>query len=161
MATDPIISPQRRRRVDSGTWPLYVILLVSTLAASVVQLIRWESSPSVAEQSPGWFDTWFIVVQPVGAIVVLVALFAVRNLVASLQLERIGCLALITVGLAYVFAVILNRTGLPTGYGTWLSLGFSTYCAYRVHEITKTFGTDLLRPFRPLGRRLLRRKETR
>lgn len=139
------------RRVDSGSWPLYAILLVSTMLASAAQLLRWEAPPSVAEQSPSWFDTWFIVVQPLGAAIVLLALFAVRDLVASLHLERIGCLLLVTVGLAYVLAVVLNRAGLPTGYGTWLSLGFSVYCAHRGHEISKAFGFDIFTLLRRKG----------
>lgn len=137
-----------RRRVDSSSWPLYVCLLVSMLVASLIQIVQWKPPPSVATQSPPWFDPWYLSATPVGSACVLIALFGVRTLVPSLQLERIGCIINATIGAAYFVAVALNNDGPPSTSATWLTFGFSAYSAYRIHEINKAFGLDVLKPFR-------------
>lgn len=136
------------RRVDSGTWPLYIIILVCSLTGSMVQLVTGAVPPSVANTTPAWYDKWFMVAQPVGAAIVLFALLRVRALVPSLQLERIGCIINATVGLIYFAAVTINNGGPPTALATWMLFGFAYYSAYRTYEITKAFGVDILAPFR-------------
>lgn len=142
-----------RRRVDSGTWPLYVMQLAALLISAVVQLWQWKVPASIASQSPGWYDVLYLWLQPVGATLVLVALFAVRPLVPSLHLERVGALINATVGLVYVTAVMLANGGPPASGATWLVAGFSVYSVLRVHEINKAFGLDTLAFFRRKGNR--------
>lgn len=145
---DEVITPKRSRRVDSGTWPLYVMQLVALLISAAIQVVQWKVPPSVGHASPGWYDTFFLVSQPLGAFIVLVALFLIRPIVPSLQLERIGCIINFFVGTIYVAAVIVTNSGPPAAGATWLIAGFALYSLYRVNEINKAFGLDMLRPLR-------------
>lgn len=142
-----------RRRVDSGTWPLYAFQLVALLVSAIVQLWQGKVPASVASQSPGWYDVLYLALQPVGALLVLIALFGVRSLIPSLHLERVGALINATIGLVYVAAVMLANGGPPASGATWLVAGFSAYSVLRVHEINKAFGLDTLAPLRRKGNR--------
>lgn len=128
-----------RRRVDSGSWPLYLFMLFGSLTSSVVQLVTGEAPPSVATQSPPWFDPVYLFGQPLGAILATAALLVVRPLVASLHIERIGCIIIFTVATGYFLSVALNNGSIPTTQGTWFTWVFGLYCAYRVREIGKLF----------------------
>lgn len=140
-------------------WPLYRIILWGVVAAVASSAITGEVPPSIAQATPAWYDLWFTVAMGIGAAANLAALHLVGNLVSSLQLERVGCIILATVSIIYLAAVISNRGGPPQGMGTWMTGAFGVYCLYRIQEISlKAFGTDLLKPLRPLARRL-RRKE--
>lgn len=140
------------RRVDSSSWPLYVLQLSGLLISAIVQIIQGRAPASVSTASPEWYDSYYLIAQPIGALTVLLALFAVKPLVASLQLERIGCILNFTVGASYVLAAIFTNHGPPAAGATWLVLTFALYSFYRIHEINKAFGLDLLSLLRKVRR---------
>ena len=141
-----------RRRVESGMWPLYVFNLVGILGSSLVQIYQGRVPESVAVASPTWYDTVFMALSPVGSILVLSALFLVRPIIPSLQLERVGALLNATVGIVYVTSVMLKNGGLPASVGTWLVGSFAAYQLLRCHEITKAFGTNIFAPLKRIRR---------
>lgn len=127
-----------RRRVESWSYPLYRLSVVALLASAVCQLALWKVPDSVSDNSPGYFDVVFMVLQILGAAMVLIAVESPfpRQLEDSLQLERTGAILLATVCLTYFASVCINNRGIPVSSGVWLAGAFGLYCLYRVWEIT-------------------------
>lgn len=130
---------KRARAPESASWPAYVMALTAIFLGSVVQLATGEIPQSVAKTAPRWFDVVFAVASPIGALLILVALYGIGPLVASLRVEQIGCSITAAMGFSYFTAVSVLNEGPPQAGATWLLGGFSVYCAYRVWEIEKVF----------------------
>lgn len=127
-----------RRRIESGSYPLYRMCTVALLVSALCQIVLWKVPDSVSDNSPGYFNVVFMVLQIVGAATVLVSVETPwpRRLVDSLQLERVGAILLATVCLVYFASVCINNRGVPVSSGVWLTGAFGVYCLYRVWEIS-------------------------
>lgn len=125
------------RRVASGNFPLYRLIVLGILISGILQVGYWEAPASVANTSPRVFDLIYLAMQGVGALVLLTSLY-VRRAMLSLNLERIGGAALSTAGFMYLTAVILNNDGPPLTAATWSILMLSVYLLFRVfYEIPR------------------------
>lgn len=131
----------RARAPESASWPAYVMALTAIFLGSLVQLFSGDIPQSVSKAAPRWFDVVFAVASPIGALLVLFALYGINAIVASLRIEQIGCAITAAMGFSYWIAVAIYNEGLPQAGATWLFGGFGAYCAYRVWEIEKVFIT--------------------
>ena len=119
------------RRVASGSFPLYRFLVLGVLISGLLQVAYWEVPASVSNTSPHAFDYVYAVMQPVGAVVILLGLYT-RRAMLSLQLERIGGTALATAGGMYAAAVTINNGGPPLTAATWTVFAMTVYLVYRI-----------------------------
>ena len=132
---------KRARAPESASWPAYVMALTAIFLGSVVQLATGEIPQSVAKTAPRWFDVVFAVASPIGALLILVALYGIGPLVASLRVEQIGAVITAAMGFSYWSAVAIYNAGLPQAGATWLLGGFAAYCLYRAWEVQRVFRT--------------------
>lgn len=119
------------RRVESGSFPLYRLIVLGVLISGILQAVYWEVPPSVASTSPQTFDFVYAGLQSAGAVVLLAGLYT-RRAMRSLQLERIGGTALATAGFMYSAAVIGSNGGPPLTAATWAIFMLSVYLVYRI-----------------------------
>ncbi|MGO3325303.1 hypothetical protein [Gordonia sp. (in: high G+C Gram-positive bacteria)] len=119
------------RRVASGNFPLYRLIVLGVLVSGILQTIYWKVPASVANSAPQAFDVVYAAMQPAGAAVLLAGLYTRRALM-SLQLERIGGTALATAGFMYTASVTINNGTVPLTAATWAIFMLSVYLVYRV-----------------------------
>lgn len=119
------------RRVASGNFPLYRLIIFGVLISGILQAAYWEVPASVSNSSPALFDLIYAVMQPVGAAVLLAGLYT-RRAILSLQLERIGGTALATAGAMYAASVTVNNGGPPLTAATWSVFALTVYLVNRI-----------------------------
>lgn len=119
------------RRVQSGSFPLYRLIVLGVLVSGILQIGYWEAPESVVNTTAASFDYVYLTLQFAGAAFLLTGLF-VRRAMLSLNLERIGGTALATAGFMYTAAVGLNNGGPPLSAATWAITMLSVYLVYRV-----------------------------
>ncbi|WP_205124529.1 hypothetical protein, partial [Tsukamurella sputi] len=124
-----------RRKVDSGSFPLYSLCVAFGTLASIIQLAAG-APESIVVTTSGWFAWAFIGLQLIGSASILAALYVTRlDLDDSLKLEQVGALSLLAACATYVAAVATNNGGPPTTFATWLVVAFGTYLGFRAVEI--------------------------
>lgn len=133
------------RRVTSGNYPLYRILIVCSLAAAVAQAMDRNATMSVSAIAPTWFDWSFIGAQAVASLMVLWALYSYdeanydqERFNDSLNLEFIGLLFMQTVITVNLVAVMFYYGRPPTSQGSWLQIGLWFWIWFRAWEIWRT-----------------------
>lgn len=141
------------RRVQSGNFPLYRLVILGILVSGVLQACYWEVPPSVSNTAPSMVDLVFAVMQSAGAAILLAGLYTKRAML-SLNLERVGGIAVATAGFMYTCAVVLNNGGLPLTAATWSIFMLSIYLAFRV-------SVEIPREVRAIEREALRIVEAR
>ncbi|WP_263999399.1 hypothetical protein [Mycobacterium yunnanensis] len=136
------------RVVESGSFPLYRVLLACSFISSVTQAFDRQATVSVTSITPDWGDWLFIVCQGGASVAILVALYMIdankdhaTRLHDSLSLEFIGLVILQTIIAINVIAVCFYYHRPPTGQGTWFQIGFSFWCSFRLWDIRKAIRT--------------------
>lgn len=119
------------RRVQSGSFPLYRLIVLGVLISGILQIGYWEPPESVVNTSAASFDYIYLALQFAGSAILLVGLF-VRRALLSLNLERVGGTALATAGFMYGAAVTINNGGPPLSAATWAIIMLSVYLVFRV-----------------------------
>lgn len=141
------------RRVTSGSFPLYRLLMTALLISAVLGLTVGSAPDSVTEAAGLTGDILYLSAQLAGSGLVILALH-IRKAWMSLQLERLGTIAVATNSAIYAVAVI-NTYGLPTAAATWGAGALGLYCTYRaLREIPRE-----LRELRAVARAQCHRTE--
>ena len=116
-------------------FPLFRILAFCVIIPSALQLGYWEVPTSIGSVTPRWYDPIFIVMQIIGAFLVLTAL-AMGDTRPSALVERPGDLLLGCTGAIYFISIWFYYDGRPPlTVATWIQLGFSIFCFIRVRQI--------------------------
>ncbi|ABE67438.1 hypothetical protein PBI_QYRZULA_18 [Mycobacterium phage Qyrzula] len=135
------------RQVQSGSPPLYRILLVASVCAGVVQSFKRTPPNSIAENSPTWYGYALIGVLLFGGITALLGLYMAdenkhhaTRLNFSLNVELLGLVALQTATIINMAGVIANQIDQGNGWApsspsSWYSLGFSLWMWFRIKDI--------------------------
>lgn len=117
--------------------------MVGLLISGIIQAILGDAPQSVSDNTPEYFDWFFIGLQLLGTIAVIVALYGVENntehaakLRRSLAFEFVGLVFLVTVMIVNVVAVMFYNQGPPSAPSTWLLIMFAGWVLYtRLPEI--------------------------
>ena len=118
------------RRVVSGSFPLYRLMVAGVLVSAMLQIIYQKVPESVEATSPRVFDYVYLVAQAGGAVVLLGSMYTRRPLL-SLNLERFGAATLAMSCALYVAAAVLNNSGPPLSSGVWLVVALLIYLVWR------------------------------
>lgn len=125
--------PRRVRRynrhVQSGSWPLYRLIMVALLISSTLSLTISSTPDSVSALAGTAADGLYLSAALAGSALVLVGLY-IQKAWLSLQLERLGAILVATNAAVYAVAVIYTY-GMPTAAATWGSIALGIYCTYR------------------------------
>lgn len=132
------------RVVETGSFPLYRVLVACSFISSITQAFDRKATISVTSITPDWGDWLFIGAQGAASIMVVTALYMIdanryhaTKLNDSLNLEFIGLVILQTVIAINVVAVTFYYNRPPTGQGSWFQIGFSFWCFFRLWDIRK------------------------
>lgn len=120
------------RKVTSGPYPLYRLLVIAVLVACACQL--WLGVPASMAMAAGSvnLDLLFLWFQVTGGLLVFSS-FYIDRAVLSLQIERAGCITLATASAMYFAAIsIFTITALPVSAPVWMGLFFAFYLLRRV-----------------------------
>lgn len=117
------------RRVDSGSYPLYRMIMLSSLISACMQIITGRVPGSVDEAGGLITDVAYLAAQIIGCSLII-ASFWIGRAWLSLQVERIGCLCAATNVGIYVVTVV-SSSGMPVAAATWGAIAVGVYCAYR------------------------------
>lgn len=117
------------RRVRSGSYPLYRMIMLSILIGAVLSLLRRSSPDSVLAVAGVTGSVVYLVGSLLGSGLILLGLY-LRTAWHSLQVERLGAILLSTNGGVYLVAVV-SAYGIPTATATWGALAVGIYCIYR------------------------------
>lgn len=129
-----ITSPARR--VDSGSYPLYRMLMAALVISAALGLIMQDVPDSVSQVTNFSGHVVYLAAQLGGSGMILVALHLKRAWL-SLQLERLGSVGVATNAGIYSVAVA-SEYGLPVAAATWGSMALGLYCLYRgIYEVPK------------------------
>lgn len=120
------------RRVLSGSYPLYRLIVVGIFLSAVLQLVTGRLPRTVAHMTHGLTVTYecFLIFQILGA-VMIVASFALNRALLSLQVERIGAIAL-TASCAIYVASAWIFGGVATSPSTWTMTALMVYLVWRI-----------------------------
>lgn len=119
------------RRVESGSFPLYRLVVLGILISAILQALLFSVPASVAAVVPGVLVYFYWLTQAGGAALLLLGLYTEKAR-KSLHLERVGAITLATSGFMYFAAVCINLGMIPLSTGTWVIFAFSLYLVYRV-----------------------------
>lgn len=132
------------RRVTSGNYPLYRILIVCSLLSAIAQALNRQATESVSAVAPAWFDWTFIGLQGLAAGLILWGLYwsddthyDQERFNDSLNLEFAGLLFMQTVITVNMVAVVFYYDRPPTTQGSWLQIGLWFWIWFRGWEIYK------------------------
>lgn len=116
-------------------FPLYRLIALFVLPPAILQLVFWEVPAAIGSTTPGWYDAVFIVIQLIGAVMVMMSL-AIGDTPDSARLERIAVVILGGTGFIY-FGVAWAYDGWqpPLATATWMQLAFSIFCVIRWVQI--------------------------
>lgn len=135
------------RVVESGSPPLYRLLVVGVVISGIAQAFAQEAPESITAQTPPWFDYAFIGFTLMSGILILVGLYLVdenryhaRKLADSLSIERLGLAFLMTVIAVNVVAVVFYYGRPPTSMASWWQIMFWLWGWGHLGEIRKTLG---------------------
>lgn len=139
------------RQVQSGSPPLYRILLLASVLAGITQSVQKNPGTGISDNSVNWFGYTMIGVLLFGGLACIVGLYMAnenkhhaRRLNLSLNIELWGLIALQTATIVNMAGVIANRVAEPdTGFwawappspSSWYSLGFSLWMWFRIKDI--------------------------
>ena len=125
------------RHVESGSFPLYRLVVLGILISALLQAFLWSVPVSVAAAIPGALIYAYWAFQAGGAAILLTGLYTERAM-RSLHLERTGAITLAASGFLFFVAVWIGTGALPLSSGTWVIFMLSIYLVYRVlKEIPK------------------------
>lgn len=132
------------RVVRSGSPPLYRMLALGSLCASVTQAFDRDSLISVTRMTPDWFDYPFIAFGIVGSLMILISLYMTdeskfdpERLNDSLNLEMIGLFIMQTLIVVNIVALVFYYGDPPSGMGSWFQVFFGLWSINRVREIRR------------------------
>ncbi|AER47666.1 hypothetical protein [Mycolicibacterium goodii] len=132
------------RIVQSGSPPLYRMLLVGNVISAILMIVDGQIPESVANNAPGWFDAAFIGGQLFAGILALTALYMedgstrhATRLHRSLSLEWAGLMFMQTINGVYFVAVTFNNSGPPTSGATWYVIMFWLWVWVRMRDIRR------------------------
>lgn len=133
------------RIVPSGSPPLYRLNMVGLLVSGIIQAILGDAPQSVSDNTPEYFDWFFIGLQLIGTVAIIGALYGVENntdhaakLRRSLVAEFVGLVFLVTVIIVNVVAVMFYNQGPPSAPSTWLLIMFGGWILYtRLPEVKR------------------------
>lgn len=135
------------RVVQSGSPPLYRMMIIGVIASGISQAFAAEAPESITAQTPPWFDYAFIGFTLLSGILVLAGLYLIdenryhaSKLADSLSIERLGLSFLMTVIAVNIVAVMFYYGRPPTGMGSWWQIAFWLWGWGRLGEIRKTLG---------------------
>ena len=117
------------RRVRSGSYPLYRMVMLSILVGAVLSLLRRSSPDSVLAVAGVTGSVVYLVGSLLGSGLILLGLY-LRTAWHSLQVERLGAILLATNSGVFLVAVV-SAYGIPTATSTWSALAVGLYCVYR------------------------------
>lgn len=120
--------------------------MVGLLVSGIIQAMLGDAPQSVSDNTPEYFDWFFIGLQLIGTVSVIAALYGVENnsthaakLRRSLVAEFVGLAFLVTVMIVNVVAVMFYNQGPPSAPSTWLLIMFSGWILYtRLPEVKRT-----------------------
>lgn len=137
--------------MQSGSPPLYRILLVAAVLSGITQSIDQQASVGIAENSANWFSYTMIGVLLFGGLASLAGLYMAdenkhhaSRLNLSLTVELLGVIALQTATIVNMAGVIASRLAEPdSGFwswappspSSWYSLAFSLWMWFRLKDI--------------------------
>lgn len=134
----------RTRVVRSGSPPLYRMLIIGSLCASITQAVDRDSLISVTRMTPDWFDYPFIALGIIASLMILVSLYMTdenkfdpERLNDSLNLELIGLLILQTLIVVNIVALVFYYRDSPSGMGSWFQVFFGVWSINRCREIRR------------------------
>lgn len=132
------------RVVQSGSPPLYRLLVIGVIISAVFQGFAQEAPESITAQTPGWFDWAFIGFTGVSGVLILAGLYLIdenrfhaRRLADSLMMERLGLAFLMTVIAVNIVAVVFYYGRPPTGMGSIWQCMFWLWGWTRLRDIRK------------------------
>jgi hypothetical protein len=122
--------------------PLYRVLIIGAVFSGLMQ-VKYGPPVSISgTQTPGYFDTAFVVLQILAGLLNLIGLYLVegntthaRKLQASLTLELIGLIGMQTVISMNIVAVALYYDEPPSAMGTWFQVMFWLWAWTRMYAI--------------------------
>ncbi|QIG58299.1 hypothetical protein SEA_SKOG_147 [Gordonia phage Skog] len=131
------------RIVTSGSYPLYRLMVMGAVVASLIQIVTVTVPPSLRSLGlHAAYDWFFLFLQLGGAITILIALYMENeeepepdHAHLSLTLEVVGLWLLGTALAVYLFGVIINNAGPPTVVVTWFGVAFLIYIGKRMREV--------------------------
>lgn len=116
-------------------FPLYRLLAVFVLPPSFLQLFYWEVPESVQTSTPSWYDAFFIILQIIGALLVVISL-SMKDTEASNHIESVGVSFMAAVGFGYFIAAwIAVGPRPPLTQASWMQLAFSIFCVIRWFQL--------------------------
>ncbi|MFT4128094.1 MAG: hypothetical protein QM662_17925 [Gordonia sp. (in: high G+C Gram-positive bacteria)] len=119
-------------------------MVLGVVISGIIQIATQRVPPAVANTSPVLFDYLYVSMQAGGALLIMVSVYIQRALL-SLNVERVGGIALATAGYMYFAAVCINGPGLPISSGAWSVGMMSVYLTVRVlRQIPREIG-DVVR----------------
>ena len=132
------------RYVQSGSPPLYRLLVFGMFVSSVIQMFKGTGPVSVATVGAEWFDIAFMIGQAVSTVAILAGLYMIdenryvpEKLNDSLNLEFIGLLILQALLIVNVTAVWFY-SGVPNSPSIWCEIMFSAWAYTRLWDLRKT-----------------------
>lgn len=140
---------RRGRQVQSGSPPLYRILLVSAICAGVTQSFNRMPPIAVRENSNTLFGYATIGTLLFGGLACLIGIYMsdenkrhARRLNLSLNIELLGLIALQTATIINMAGVIANQLEQGAGWAppspsSWYSLGFSLWMWFRIRDVLR------------------------